>query len=182
VAAGGAGSGDVRCTFAATPLSLGESPDAIGVLAVVDVAGRTDEQKLGASLRDLAAGLVDQLRLQAENVGLRQKQANLELQKQVFGLIAEGAPLERILSSLASFIEHQSEGTLCVIHLVDADGRLHVEAGPTMPESLLELIDDIVPSATGCVAARAAFAGEPVVIADLKSLGATACIPEMIEE
>ncbi|MEX1182146.1 MAG: PAS domain S-box protein [Gemmatimonadota bacterium] len=152
----------VACTFAAAPLVVADG-SVIGMLAVADRDGREDGDAIAPVLREMAAGLVEQLRLRAENVGLQQKQANLELQKQVFGLIAEGAPLEVILSALASFIEHQSEGTLCVIRLLRPDGRLCVEAAPTMPESLLVLMDTVLPSASGCPAARASFTGEPVV-------------------
>jgi PAS domain S-box-containing protein len=168
-------------TFAAMPVVLRDSTSVIGMLAVADVAGRTDEQRIAETLRELASSLADELCLRAENVGLRQKEANLELQMQVFSLIAEGAPLDRILGSLASFIEHQSPGALCVIHQLGRDGLLNIVAAPTMPESLLSYISGIAPAADGCVSARAAFSAEMVVIADANALEA-ASIAGMVRE
>jgi PAS domain S-box-containing protein len=169
-------------TFAATPVVLRDSTAVIGMLAVADRGGRTDEGRIAVTLRELASGLADELCLRAENVGLRQKEANLELQMQVFSLIAEGAPLRRILESLASFIEHQSPGTLCVIHQLGPDGLLNIVAAPTMPESLLAKIADIAPAAGGCVSARAAFSGEAAVLADTSTIGAQAANAGMVRE
>lgn len=169
-------------TFAATPVVLRDATTVIGMLAVAGGEGRTDEARIAETLRELASGLADELCLRAENIGLRQKEANLELQMQVFSLIAEGAPLKRILESLASFIEHQSPGTLCVIHQIGPDGLLNIVAAPTMPESLLANITDVAPAADGCVSARAAFSAEAAVLADTNTMKAQAAIAGMVRE
>jgi PAS domain S-box-containing protein len=89
-------------------------------------------------------------------------------QRQVFRLIARGAPLAEVLDTLARLVEQQSSGLLCSVLLLDQDRQtLHHGAAPSLPTAYNQAIDGapIGPSAGSCGAA--AFRGELVVVSDI---------------
>jgi len=98
----------------------------------------------------------------------KQRDALLDGQKQLFEMIAEGAPLQETLDALLRLIEGQSPDLLCSVLLLDADG-LHLRPGaaPTLPESFIRTADGlpIGPSAGSC--GTAVFRREPVVVEDI---------------
>jgi PAS domain S-box-containing protein len=92
----------------------------------------------------------------------------LEGQNRVLELIAQGAPLPKILDLLLGVIQSQSPGLLCSILLLDPDG-IHVRHGAArgLPEAYIRRVDGepIGPRAGSCGAA--AFRREPVVVEDI---------------
>ena len=92
----------------------------------------------------------------------------LEGQNRVLELIAQGAPLPKILDLLLGVIQFQSPGLLCSILLLDPDG-IHVRHGAArgLPEAYIRRVDGepIGPRAGSC--GTAAFRREPVVVEDI---------------
>jgi PAS domain S-box-containing protein len=89
-------------------------------------------------------------------------------QKHVLELIARGAPLEETLSALARIAEAQSEGMICSILLLDAEGKhLRHGAAPSLPQAYTEAIDGsaIGPAAGSC--GTAAFTRRAVYVEDI---------------
>jgi PAS domain S-box-containing protein len=91
-------------------------------------------------------------------------------QSQVLELIAHGADLPTVLTTLLRLIESQWTGMRSSILLLDADGqRLRHGAAPSLPAAFIEAIDgaSIGPTAGACGAA--AYRREPVVIDDIET-------------
>lgn len=92
----------------------------------------------------------------------------LEGQNRVLELIAQGAPLPKVLDSLLEMIQAHCPGMLCSILLLDPDG-IHVRHGAArdLPEEFIRGVDGepIGPRAGSC--GTAAFRGEPVIVEDI---------------
>jgi PAS domain S-box-containing protein len=88
-------------------------------------------------------------------------------QNRVLEMIATGAPLPEMLTSLAEVIESQCPGTLCSVLLLDA-GAEHLRhvAAPSLPAAYVQAIDGarVGPQAGSC--GTAAWRGEPVIVPD----------------
>lgn len=92
----------------------------------------------------------------------------LECQRRFFEQLATGAPLSDVLHILARTVESQIDGGLCLILLLDEQGRyLCNGAAPSLPAAYVRGIDGsaIGPNAGSC--GTAAFRGEPVIVADI---------------
>jgi len=92
----------------------------------------------------------------------------LRRQTAVLELLASGAPLPAVLTSVAVALEELIDGARCSILLLDpVTATLHHGAAPTLPDSYAEAIDgmSIGPDAGSCGAA--AYLGSPVVAADI---------------
>ena len=89
-------------------------------------------------------------------------------QKRVLEMIAADAPLPEVLTSILHLIELQSNGMLCSILLLDADG-LHVRHGaaPSLPEAYIRAVDGapIGPKAGSC--GTAMYRAQPVIVTDI---------------
>jgi PAS domain S-box-containing protein len=88
-------------------------------------------------------------------------------QKHVLELIARGAPLQETLSALARICEAQSDGMLCSILLLAAEGRLRHGAAPSLPPAYTQAIDGtpIGPAVGSC--GTAAFTRRAVYVEDI---------------
>ena len=92
----------------------------------------------------------------------------LRRQTAVLELLASGAPLPAVLTSVAVALEELIDGARCSILLLDpVTATLHHGAAPTLPDSYAEAIDgmSIGPDAGSCGAA--AYLGSPVVAEDI---------------
>jgi PAS domain S-box-containing protein len=92
----------------------------------------------------------------------------LRRQTAVLELLASGAPLPTVLTSVALALEELIDGARCSILLLDpVTATLHHGAAPTLPDSYAEAIDgmSIGPDAGSCGAA--AYLGSPVVAEDI---------------
>jgi diguanylate cyclase (GGDEF)-like protein/PAS domain S-box-containing protein len=97
-------------------------------------------------------------------------EALLNNQMAVLEMIAQGEPLERVLTELITAVEAQAPEMLCSVLLLDADGgHLHDCVAPRLPETYRRAIDGsaIGPDAGSC--GTAAFRGEPVIVSDIAS-------------
>jgi PAS domain S-box-containing protein len=98
----------------------------------------------------------------------RQKEAFLTGQHQVLEMIATGAPLQNVLSSLVHLVERQTNGMLCSVVMLDEDG-VHVRHGaaPSLPRAYADAIDGaaIGPRAGSC--GTAMYWGRPVIATDI---------------
>lgn len=92
-----------------------------------------------------------------------------DAEQRIFEMIAEGAPLEAILTTLVLAIEKQSPPTRATMLLLDAE-RTHVRviAAPSLPEEYNRAIDGrpIGPRAGSC--GTAAYLGRPVIVTDIE--------------
>lgn len=92
-----------------------------------------------------------------------------DAEQRIFEMIAEGAPLEAILTTLVLAIEKQSPPTRATILLLDATGtHVRVVAAPSLPDDYNRAIDGqrIGPRAGSC--GTAAYLGRPVVVTDIE--------------
>ena len=83
-------------------------------------------------------------------------------------MVASGAPLSGILTSIVFLMEAQAEGMLCSILLLHADGKhvLH-GAAPSLPEAYVKAVNGapIGPRNGSC--GTAMFLKKPVVVTDV---------------
>src|SRR5712692_6708231 len=89
-------------------------------------------------------------------------------QKKVLEMIASGAPLGEILTSLVLLIEAQSPEMLCSVLLLSDDGNHIVHgAAPSLPEQYVKAIDGdpIGPKNGSC--GTAMYRGKPVIVTDV---------------
>jgi PAS domain S-box-containing protein len=89
-------------------------------------------------------------------------------QVRVLEMLAQGKPLETVLTACLEFCESHSPEMLCSILLLDAEGRhLRHGAAPSLPEGYMKAIDGspIGPTAGSC--GTAAFKGEAVIVEDI---------------
>jgi GAF domain-containing protein len=89
-------------------------------------------------------------------------------QKKVLEMIATGAPLGEILTSLVLLIEAQSPEMLCSVLLLSDDGDHIVHgAAPSLPEQYVKAIDGapIGPKNGSC--GTAMYRGKPVIVTDI---------------
>ena len=89
-------------------------------------------------------------------------------QKKVLEMIASGAPLGEILTSLVLLIEAQTPEMLCSVLLLSDDGDHIVHgAAPSLPEQYVKAIDGepIGPKNGSC--GTAMYRGKPVIVTDI---------------
>jgi PAS domain S-box-containing protein len=99
---------------------------------------------------------------------IRQAQALLAGEKRVLEAISRRVPLDRVLQILARTVEEQSEGLICSILLLDAEGtHLKNGASPSLPGAYCQAIEGIAigPSVGSC--GTAAYRKEPVFVRDI---------------
>ena len=89
------------------------------------------------------------------------------LQRDMLEAVAVGTSLEDVLEVLCRRVEALAPELICTVLLVDSDGRVHPQAGPSMPDAYNAAIDgeQIGPKAGSC--GTAAFRGEPVEVTDI---------------
>src|SRR5262245_41724824 len=93
----------------------------------------------------------------------------LASEKHVLEMSASGAPLPEVLDALCAAVEKLSDGAVCSLLLLDADGRrLRHAAAPSLPDEYVGAIDGIQigPDVGSCGAA--AHEGRPVVAEDIE--------------
>ncbi len=80
--------------------------------------------------------------LEAQQAHLAQRNTELAMYNQVLQRIGQGEPLPAVLEQLALQIENLTAGTLCVVSMLDREGRrLQVVAAPSVPQRLREALD-----------------------------------------
>ncbi|CAN7627376.1 putative bifunctional diguanylate cyclase/phosphodiesterase [Rhizobium sp. LjRoot254] len=91
----------------------------------------------------------------------------LELQNVILRMVARGDALETTLNRLCEQAETLVPGIICSILTLDAEGRLHPAAGPSLPDHYSDALDNlpIGPDVGSC--GTAAFLGRPVSVTDI---------------
>ncbi len=89
------------------------------------------------------------------------------LQRDILEGVARGLSTQLIMSALCVRVERMAPEVICSILSVDATGRLHPLAGPSLPQEYSAALDGILigPSAGSC--GTAAFVGQAVEVADI---------------
>jgi diguanylate cyclase (GGDEF)-like protein/PAS domain S-box-containing protein len=89
-------------------------------------------------------------------------------ERQVLGLIAANAPLERTLTVICRALERLDSGVRCAAMLVDQDRcRLRVAAAPSLPGALRSVLDGAEIGLKSGSAAAAASMSRQVIVQDL---------------
>jgi PAS domain S-box-containing protein len=119
---------------------------------------------------EMSEGRPVRLRGVMVDITARKKEEALRTgQNRVLEMIATGAQLPDILTSLVRLIESQSEG-LCSILLLDDDGvTIRPIAAPSLPEEYNKALDSvrIGPRAGSC--GTAVYLGKPVIVTDIRT-------------
>ena len=91
------------------------------------------------------------------------------LQREVLEAVALSLPLERIMVLLCERMEALAPGVICTVLTVDAAGRVHPMAAPSLPKEFSIAIENapIGPKAGSC--GTAAWRREPVEVSDIAS-------------
>lgn len=121
-----------------------------------------------AKIFALADGCVG---LALEDVTQQTRSRELQATEQrVLELVASGAELETVLSTLVLAIQKHAPPAIASIQLLDPDGqRVRHVAGPSLPEAYNRAIEGerIGPAAGSC--GTAAFLGRPVFVSDIET-------------
>jgi PAS domain S-box-containing protein len=98
----------------------------------------------------------------------KRAEAMLSCEKQVLEMIAKGAPLRDILSTITRNIESLSQDMCCSILLLDADG-LHMRDGaaPSLPDAFNRAIDGMEIGSQAGSCGTAAYRNQAVIVTDI---------------
>jgi PAS domain S-box-containing protein len=91
-------------------------------------------------------------------------------QGRLLEMVARGAPLTDTLDNLMLLIESQSDGVLCSVLLLDADGRtIHPASAPSLAPAYMAALDgvEIGPGVGSC--GTAMFLKEIVIVSDIET-------------
>jgi diguanylate cyclase (GGDEF)-like protein len=99
----------------------------------------------------------------------RSSAALQRLQGEILEAVARGEPLLRVADLLCRRVEALAPDVVCSVLVVDAQGRVHSLAAPSLPEPYSHSLDgmSIGPVAGSC--GTAAWRGEPVEVIDIES-------------
>lgn len=93
----------------------------------------------------------------------------IEEERRMLELVARGAPLNEVLSTLIRAIERISPGAICTVMLLDEEHRkyLSIAAGPSLPPDYLQALNslEIGPEVGAC--GSAAYRNETIVVEDI---------------
>lgn len=92
-----------------------------------------------------------------------------DIQHEILVAVASGEPLPRVMDLVCRRAEEVALSAVCSVLHVDAAGRLHPLAAPSLPDDYSQAIDGfkIGPMAGSC--GTAAFLGEPVEVVNIKT-------------
>ena len=92
-----------------------------------------------------------------------------EGQNRLLEMVARGAPLQATLDALVQLIEHQSDGVICSVMLLDETGtRMRTGSAPNLHKDYLALLDglELGPMVGSC--GTAMFRHEAVIVSDIE--------------
>jgi PAS domain S-box-containing protein len=117
---------------------------------------------------DRAGRPVRMLGVTADITARKRAEAFSAGQSRVLEMIATGASLVNILTSLVKLVESQSEGLLCSILLLGED-RLHLRLGaaPSLPESYIKAVESVSIGPLAELCGTAMSFGKPVITTDM---------------
>ncbi|MEO1069201.1 MAG: diguanylate cyclase, partial [Cyanobacteria bacterium J06638_6] len=91
----------------------------------------------------------------------------LEAQNALLAKIAQGQPLTEVLTTLIETVEHNSDGVLCSVLLLDKDQRLQPGAAPSLPRDYNQALVGLPIGEGVGSCGTSAFRNETVIVADL---------------
>ncbi|NER39887.1 MAG: EAL domain-containing protein, partial [Oscillatoria sp. SIO1A7] len=91
----------------------------------------------------------------------------LQAQNELLAKIARGEPLSDIFNTLISIVEHNLDGVLCSILLIDKDNRLRHGAAPSLPSDYNQAVNGILIGEGVGSCGTAAFRNEIVIVSDI---------------
>lgn len=122
----------------------------LGTMCVFDSKPRTFDAADQLVLERLARRVVDTMELRARTLQLEQEQQLLASTGEVLALIAAGAELREVLTSVALAMERREPDVLCSILLLDGT-TLHDGAGPSISPEYRRAIDGVtIGPGVGC--------------------------------
>ncbi len=151
--------------YAGAPLTV-PGGQVLGAVSVLDTEPREFDAAARRSLETLARRVVDTMELRARTIELELERNLLASTSDVLALIATGAPLTEVLTTVALAMERREPEVICSILLLE-DGRLRDGAGPSLPPTYRAALDGIkIGLGVGCCG-EAAFTGRSAVANDI---------------
>lgn len=101
----------------------------------------------------------------------KQQETARQMQRRILELVAEGAPLDEVLTNICLTAEYELPGTACTVLLSTKEGdRLHVAAAPNLPSWYLDALQEGLPIGPNvCTCGTAAYGRKPVFTADIET-------------
>lgn len=148
------------------------SPDdhVLGALCVLGTDPQSPTDVQIRQLETLAAMAVDELELRREMAERKRAQHRERLQSHILEQVAQGAPLQEILTDLVTAVEAECAPCVAAIQLYDAaEECLRHGAAPSLPNPFTEALDGqpVGPQAGSCGAA--VHHGRTVVAEDIET-------------
>ncbi|NEQ44785.1 MAG: EAL domain-containing protein [Leptolyngbya sp. SIOISBB] len=91
----------------------------------------------------------------------------LAAQNALLAKIAQGQPLTEVLHALIETVEHNSDGVLCSVLLLDQDQRFRLGAAPSLPSAYNQALIGLQIGEGVGSCGTAAFRNETVIVADI---------------
>ncbi|WP_345990009.1 EAL domain-containing protein [Sulfurimonas sp. HSL1-2] len=105
-----------------------------------------------------------------ENIIVGDYQEILELQNVILEKVAEDASKEAVLEELCRLQEKMVPGSVASIMLLNADdGKLYVEAAPSLPKGAINTLDGLLPGPRNGSCANVVLQNEPQFVCDISS-------------
>lgn len=100
---------------------------------------------------------------------LKRTEARLRMQQTVLEQIAVGVPVQDVLAQLCRWIEKLVPGSISAVLTLDREGKLNVEAGPSLSADLRAAFAGVVPGAGMGSCAAAVMDSKPVLVGDTET-------------
>lgn len=153
--------------YAGIPLTTADG-HTIGSFCAIDDKPHTWTEQEIEVLRDLASGLLTEVRLRQDLSRRARAEALLAAEKRVLEAISTGRPLAEVLDMLIRSIEEGAAALRCSILLVDPHGnQLHVASAPGLPDEVNAAMDGLRIGGDMAPCAAAASRGERVIVTDV---------------
>lgn len=120
-------------------------------------------------LKELVGVMMDITERKEAEAALQNRTGELTLQNSILQLINQKMALNQVLDSLTRQIEALHPEMLCSILLLDAHNKLRHGAAPSLPKAYNRAIDGLAIGIAAGSCGTAAFLGERVIVADVKT-------------
>jgi PAS domain S-box-containing protein len=92
-----------------------------------------------------------------------------EVQRRLLMMMADGAPLRDVLTTLCLAFEKESEGAMCSVLLLDRDGSMRHAAAPSLPAAYCRAVNGQFAGPYAASCGTAAFTRREVVVSTIAS-------------
>ena len=119
-------------------------------------------------ITDANGTVVQLLAISRDITERRREEAFRAAQHQVLEMIATGRALSDVLDSLVRLVEHQADGMLCTVLLLDEDGiRVRHGSAPSLPPDYVQAIDGLPIGPRNGSCGTAMHLGTRVIVTDI---------------